>query len=150
MVESLIPHYLWLKAIHIVSVITWMAGLLYLPRLYVYHTQTEVGSEMYLTFETMERRLLKAIINPSAIIVFATGILLIATTGAGAPGSGGWMHAKIVLVLALGALHGMMSRYRKDFARGENKHSEKFYRIFNEVPTVLMVLIVFIVVLKPF
>ena len=150
MVESLLPFYLWLKALHIIFVITWMAGLLYLPRLYVYHTQVEVGSQAYRTFEVMERRLLRAIINPSGAIVFATGILLIAATGAGAPGKGYWMHLKLVLVLGLGALHGMMARYRKDFERGENRRTETFYRVFNEAPTVLMIAIVLIVVLKPF
>lgn len=150
MVEALIPHYLWLKAIHIISVITWMAGLLYLPRLYVYHTQVPVESDAYKIFKTMERRLLKVIINPSGIFAFITGLLLVAATGAGILGKGGWMHAKFLLVVGLGVLHGMLSRYRKDFVRGENKHSEKFYRILNEVPTVLMIAIILLVVLKPF
>ena len=150
MVEALIPHYHWLKAIHIISVITWMAGLLYLPRLYVYHTQVSVESDSYEIFKTMERRLLMVIINPSGIFAFVTGLLLVAATGAGILGKGGWMHAKFLLVVGLGVLHGMLSRYRKDFARGENKHSEKFYRILNEVPTVLMIAIILLVVLKPF
>lgn len=150
MSEFLVDHHLWLKAIHIIFVISWMAGLLYLPRLFVYHTQVDVGSEAADTFVIMERRLLRVIINPAAVVVFITGILLILATGAGAPGTGSWMHVKLVLVLGLGGVHGMMSKYRKKFERGENDKSENFFRILNEVPTVLMVAIVLLVVLKPF
>ncbi len=150
MIESLVPWYLWLKAIHLISMIAWMAGLLYLPRLFVYHTGVAVDSDAYRAFETMERRLLRVIINPSGIAVFVTGILLIAATGAGAPGTGAWMHLKLLLVLGLGALHGMMARYRKDFERRQNRKTQKFYRVFNEIPTVLMIAIVLLAVLKPF
>ena len=135
-------YYLWLKALHIIFVISWMAGLLYLPRLYVYHTQVTPGSEADETFKVMERRLLRIIMNPAMIIAFISGILLIIATGAGAPGTGYWMHIKLVLVLGMGAVHGMLSSYRKAFERGENQKSEKFYRLLNEVPTVLTVAIV--------
>ena len=150
MSEFLVDQHLWLKAIHIIFVITWMAGLLYLPRLFVYHTQVDSGSQAAETFVVMERRLLRAIINPSGIVVFVTGILLILATGAGAPGTGSWMHVKLALVLGMGGVHGMMAKYRKQLERGENEKSEKFFRMFNEVPTVLMIAIVLLVVLKPF
>ena len=148
MSAMLSEYYLWLKALHIIFVISWMAGLLYLPRLYVYHTQVTPGSEADETFKVMERRLLRIIMNPAMIIAFISGILLIIATGAGAPGTGYWMHIKWVLVLGMGAVHGMLSSYRKAFERGENQKSEKFYRMLNEVPTVLMILIVLLVVVK--
>lgn len=148
MSAMLSEYYLWLKALHIIFVISWMAGLLYLPRLYVYHTQVTPGSEADETFKVMERRLLRIIMNPAMIIAFISGILLIIATGAGAPGTGYWMHIKLVLVLGMGAVHGMLSSYRKAFARGENQKSEKFYRLLNEVPTLLMVAIVLLVVIK--
>ncbi len=148
MSAMLSEYYLWLKALHIIFVISWMAGLLYLPRLYVYHTQVTPGSEADETFKVMERRLLRIIMNPAMIIAFISGILLIIATGAGAPGTGYWMHIKLVLVLGMGAVHGMLSSYRKAFERGENQKSEKFYRLLNEVPTLLMVAIVLLVVIK--
>jgi putative membrane protein len=143
-------YYLWLKAVHIVFVISWMAGLLYLPRLFVYHTRAAPGSQMDDTFKIMERRLLRVIINPAGLIVLVTGLLLIVVTRAGAPGSGYWMHAKLLLVLGLAGLHGAMALFRKKFAQGQNQKSENFYRAFNEIPTLLMILIVLLVVLKPF
>ena len=148
MSAMLSEYYLWLKAFHIIFVISWMAGMFYLPRLYVYHTQVTPGSEADETFKVMERRLLRIIMNPAMIIAFVTGILLIIATGAGAPGTGYWMHIKLVLVLGMGAVHGMFSSYRKAFERGENQESEKFYRLLNEAPTVLMVAIVLLVVIK--
>ena len=148
MSAMLSEYYLWLKAFHIIFVISWMAGMFYLPRLYVYHTQVTPGSEADGTFKVMERRLLRIIMNPAMIIAFVTGILLIIATGAGAPGTGYWMHIKLVLVLGMGAVHGMLSSYRKAFERGENQKSEKFYRLLNEAPTVLMVAIVLLVVIK--
>ena len=150
MTEFLVNQHLWLKAIHIIFVITWMAGLLYLPRLFVYHTQVGPGSEAAATFVVMERKLLRIIINPSGAVVFITGILLIIATGAGAPGTGAWMHVKLALVLLLGASHGMMSKYRKQLELNECEKSETFFRRFNEAPSVLMVAIVILVVLKPF
>ncbi len=150
MIEFLTQHYLTLKALHLIFVISWMAGLLYLPRLYVYHTQVTTGSEASEKFKVMERRLLRAIINPAGIVVFISGILLIMATGAGAPGTGAWIHAKIVLVLILGGLHGAMSKFRKEFERDERRRSERFFRFLNEGPTLLMVAIIFLAVLKPF
>ncbi len=138
---------LWLKALHIIAVISWMAGMLYLPRLFAYHAETPAPSATSETFKVMERRLLKAIINPSMIVVFITGPLLAYLTGYWhAP----WLQIKFALVIGLGALHGYFARYVKIFARDENRQSARFFRILNEVPTVLMILIVILVVVKPF
>lgn len=142
--------YLWVKALHIIAFISWMAGMLYLPRLYVYHSSAAIGSDADNMLQTMERKLLRYIMTPAMIATFIFGIWLIIITGAGAPGTGGWLHAKIALVLALAASHGMMAKYRKQFAVGTYPKSEKYFRYFNEVPTVLMILIVLLVVLKPF
>jgi protoporphyrinogen IX oxidase len=139
--------YQWLLAFHIIAVIAWMAGMLYLPRLFVYHCEADPGSRQSETFKVMERRLLRAIINPAMIVTWGLGLWL-AYSGHwfAAP----WLHAKLVLVLAMSAVHGMLSRYVKDFAADRNRKSQRFYRIINEIPTVLMVLIVLLVVLKPF
>jgi protoporphyrinogen IX oxidase len=144
--------YLWLKAFHIIAVIAWMAGMLYLPRLFVYHCAAEIGSVQSETFKVMERRLLRLIINPAMIATWILGLWL-AWLG---PDSrfgwfnAGWLQAKIALVLVLSAVHGLLARWLKDFAADRNRHSQKFYRIINEVPTVLLILIVLLVVLKPF
>ncbi len=140
-------HYQWLRALHIISVIAWMAGMFYLPRLYVYHTQVAVGSESSELFKVMERKLLRLIINPAMIAAWIFGLALAFGTNAW---SEGWFHAKFALILLMSTFHGFLSRWRRQFAKDENVHSEKFYRIANEVPTVLMVLIVFLVVLRPF
>ena len=139
--------YLWLKALHIIAVIAWMAGMLYLPRLFVYHADAARGSPMSETFKVMERRLLKAIINPSMIVVFVTGPLLAWVTGFW---QDPWLQIKFVLALGLGAVHGYLAGCVKTFARDENARPARFYRILNEVPTALMILIVLLVVLKPF
>ncbi len=144
--------YDWIKAFHIIAVIAWMAGMLYLPRLFVYHCAAENGSIQSETFKVMERRLLRAIINPAMVASWVLGLLL-AWLG---PDSrygwfdAGWFQAKLVLVLALSAVHGMLARWRGDFAADRNRHSEKFYRIINEIPTILMIGIVLLAVLKPF
>jgi len=136
-----------LKALHIVAVIAWMAGLLYLPRLFVYHADTEKGSMQGETFKVMERRLLRGIMTPSMILVWLFGLVLAVQ---GNWFQAGWLHAKLGLVLVLSAVHGLYSRWRKDFAADRNTHPARFYRWWNEVPTVLMIVIVFLVVLKPF
>jgi putative membrane protein len=144
--------YLWVKAFHIIAVISWMAGMLYLPRLFVYHCDAEKGSVQSETFKVMERRLLRAIITPAMIATWIFGLWL-AWIG---PDSrygwfgAGWLHAKLLLVLVLSAIHGIMARWVRDFAADNNQHSQRFYRIINEVPTILMILIVLLVVLKPF
>jgi protoporphyrinogen IX oxidase len=144
--------YLWVKAFHIVAVIAWMAGMLYLPRLFVYHCAAEKSSVQSETFKTMERRLLRAIINPAMIATWLLGAWLAWSIADSRyplllPW---WLCAKIVLVLALSGLHGLFARWVKDFAVDRNRHSQRFYRIINEVPTVILVLIVLLVVLKPF
>ena len=139
--------YLWIKSLHIIFVISWMAGLLYLPRLFVYHTRAKIGSELDLTLQIMERKLQKIILNPALILVFASGIWLIVLTDAF--NTGGWIHLKLLLVLLLAGFQGFLSVTRKKFIKGENKKSEKFYRIINEVPAILMVAIVILVVIKP-
>jgi putative membrane protein len=139
--------YLWLKAAHVFAVIAWMAGMLYLPRLFVYHCEAAPGSKQSETFKLMERRLLTVIINPSMVAAWALGLWLAWQSGAYAAG---WLHAKVILALAMSALHGMLSRWTRDFAADRNRHSQKFYRIVNEVPAVLLLGIVILAVVKPF
>ena len=139
--------YLWLKAIHIIAVIAWMAGMLYLPRLFVYHCLAEPGSKQSETFKVMEWRLLKLIVNPAMMATWVLGLLLV---WLGGWHSSGWLHAKLALVIALSTVHGFFARWVKNFAADRNTHSQKFYRIINEVPTVLLVIIVILVVIKPF
>jgi protoporphyrinogen IX oxidase len=144
--------YAWIKAFHIIAVIAWMAGMLYLPRLFVYHCAAEKGSVQSETFKVMERRLLRGIINPAMIATWVLGLWL-AWHGPD-PRFGwfasGWLQAKLVLVVLLSAVHGFFARWVKAFGRDDNRHSHKFYRIINELPTVIMIVIVILVVLKPF
>jgi putative membrane protein len=144
--------YGWIKAFHIITVIAWMAGMLYLPRLFVYHCAAERGSVQSETFKTMERRLLRAIINPAMIVTWILGLWLAWLGPDSRYGwfASGWLQAKIVLVLALSVVHGLLARWVKDFAADRNRHSPRFYRIINEVPAVLLIFIVLLVVLKPF
>jgi putative membrane protein len=139
--------YLWIKALHIIAVISWMAALLYLPRLLVYHCSAQKGSIQSETFKIMERRLLKAIALPAMIVTWLAGLWLVYETGAW---RSGWMHAKFVIVLALSAAHGMQSKWVREFAADANERPERFYRLMNEVPTVLMIGIVVLAVVKPF
>ncbi len=139
--------YQWLLAFHIIAVIAWMAGMLYLPRLFVYHCAADAGSMQSETFKVMERRLLRAIMTPAMIVTWLLGLWL-AWRGNWfvAP----WLHTKLVLVILMSGLHGMMSRYVRDFAADRNRKSAKFYRIFNEIPTVLLIVIVILATVKPF
>jgi putative membrane protein len=137
----------WIKALHVIAVISWMAGMLYLPRLFVYHCEAESGSKQSETFKVMERRLLKAIINPAMTVTWLAGLYL---AWAGHLFSASWFHAKLLLVMVLSGVHGVFARYVKDFATDRNTRSQKFYRIINEVPTLLMIGIVILVVVKPF
>jgi protoporphyrinogen IX oxidase len=139
--------YPWLKAFHVIAVIAWMAGMLYLPRLFVYHCAAEKGSVQSETFKVMERRLLRAIINPAMILTWLLGLTLAWT---GHWFDSGWLQTKLALVLVLSALHGLFARWVKAFAADANQHSQRFYRIINEIPTVLMIVIVILVVVKPF
>jgi putative membrane protein len=139
--------YLWIKALHIIAVISWMAALLYLPRLLVYHCSAQKGSIQSETFKIMERRLLKAIALPAMIITWLAGLWLVYETGAW---RSGWMHAKFLLVLALSAAHGMQAKWVREFAADSNQRPERFYRLANEIPTILMIGIVVLAVVKPF
>lgn len=139
--------YSWIKALHVIAVISWMAGMLYLPRLMVYHCAAEAGSVQSETFKVMERRLLKAIINPAMIVTWLAGLYL---AYAGGWYLAGWFHAKFALVLILSGFHGALSRWVRDFAQDTNTRPARFFRIANEVPTLLMVGIVILVVVKPF
>ncbi len=139
--------YLWLKAFHVIAVIAWMAGMLYLPRLFVYHSETQKGSIQSETFKIMERRLLKAIINPAMIVTWVLGLYLVWDGGWY---TSGWMHAKFALVLIMSGLHGVYVSRLKDFAADRNTRPAKYYRILNEVPTLLMIGIVILVIVKPF
>jgi protoporphyrinogen IX oxidase len=139
--------YEWVKALHIIAVISWMAGMLYLPRLFVYHCEAEVGSKQSETFQLMEGRLLRAIMTPAMIVTWLAGLYL---AWSGHWFASGWLHGKLVLVIVLSGVHGFFSRCVKDLAAGRNPRSQKFYRILNELPTVLMIFIVILVVVKPF
>ncbi|MFT0859993.1 protoporphyrinogen oxidase HemJ [Ancylobacter sp. G4_0304] len=139
--------YDWIKALHVIAVISWMAGMLYLPRLMVYHCAAEAGSVQSETFKVMERRLLKAIMNPAMIVTWLAGLWMVWEAGwYTAP----WFHAKFALVLAMSGFHGALSRWVKDFAADRNTRPARFYRIANEVPTLLMIGIVVLVIVKPF
>jgi putative membrane protein len=139
--------YLWIKALHVIAVISWMAGLLYMPRLFIYHTDAPVGSEQAETFKVMEQRLLKVIMNPAMMISWVLGLYL-AWDIYGF--SGGWLHAKIAAVFLLTIAHVYFSQSVKRFARDENTKTARHWRLMNEVPTVLMIIIVILVVVKPF
>lgn len=140
-------YYGWIKAGHIVSVIAWMAGLLYLPRLFVYHADAAPGSEMSETFKIMERRLLRGIINPAMILTYVFGIWMLVLQGWWLIP---WMWAKLALIAVLTIFHHMLALWRKDFLADANTRSTRFYRFINEVPTLAMIGIVLLVVLKPF
>jgi len=146
-VTAMSDPYLWLKFVHILAIISWMAGLLYLPRLFVYHVDAEIGSRQSETFKVMERRLMKAITTPAMIVSVITGLWLGFMAGWW---SSGWLHAKTLLVVLLLASHVYLARVVKIFARDANARPGRWYRIINEVPTVLMIGIVFFVVMKPF
>ncbi len=139
--------YLWIKALHILAVISWMAGMLYLPRLFVYHAGVAHGSEQGSLFEIMEFRLQRYIMAPAMIVAWLTGLYLAMSAGFFlAP----WLHGKLALVLAMTGLHGYLSFLRKKLASGQNKHDPRFFRILNEAPTLLLIFIVVLVVVKPF
>ncbi len=138
----------WIKALHIISVIAWMAGMLYLPRLYVYHTAVAPDSEASNMLRVMERRLLRIIINPAMIAALLFGGTMLSLPGV-IDWSAWWIYAKLVLVFAMMGVHGMFALWRKDFETGENIHPARTYRIANEIPTLLMIVIVILAVVKP-
>jgi protoporphyrinogen IX oxidase len=140
---------LYVKAFHVTAIIAWMVGLLYLPRLFVYHAETKAGSAQSETFKLMERRLLRVITTPAMVASWVLGLIL-AFSGLIDWKADGWFHAKLVLVILLSAFHGLLARWMKDFAQDRNQHSPRFFRIANEVPTVLMIGIVILVIVRPF
>ncbi len=149
MQDLLSTYYDWIKALHLIAVMSWMAGMLYLPRLFVYHVDALKNSDQSETFKVMERRLFKVIMNPAIIAVWIFGGLMLYTNWELFKISG-WMHAKLLFVFLMTGVHHMYIKYLKAFARDENEKSAKFFRVLNEVPTVLMVIIVILAVVKPF
>ena len=145
----MIALYPWMKALHIISMVAWMAGLLYLPRLFVYHASAAPGSPMSETFKVMERRLLHAITTPAMIATYVFGIVLALTPGV-VDWAAGWIYAKLALVAALTVFHYCLAAWRRDFAADRNRRPARFYRIANEMPTVIMIVIVGLVVIRPF
>ena len=145
----LAPYYPLIKAFHIISMVAWMAGLLYLPRLFVYHADAPAGSPMTETFKAMERRLLRGIMNPAMIAVYVFGIALASTPGI-VDWRQGWIYAKLVLVAALTVFHHLLGVWRKDFAADRNRRPARFYRMVNELPMLALIAIVILVVAKPF
>ncbi|WP_417579047.1 protoporphyrinogen oxidase HemJ [Pelagibacterium sp.] len=139
----------WVKALHVISVIAWMAGMLYLPRLFVYHADAETGSVQSETFKIMERRLYRAIMTPAMIATWLFGLWLLHLYGNGIFAMG-WIWLKLVFVLALSGFHGFLGKSMKLFARDENQRPSKFFRAINEIPTVIMIVIVIAVIVKPF
>ena len=147
--DWLAPFYTWIKALHVMAVIAWMAGLFYLPRLFVYHAETAtVGSELDRTFRVMEEKLLRVIMNPAMITAWVCGALMVAMGGLDFGAVWGW--AKLLAVIAMTAAHMWMAARRREFAAGQNTRSGRSYRIANEVPTVLMIVAVVAVIVKPF
>ncbi len=141
--------YPWIKAFHIVAVVAWMAGLLYLPRLFVYHAQAPAGSDRAQTFAVMERRLLRGIMNPALGLTIGLGALLAATPGL-VDWRQGWIWAKLALVVGLAVFHHLLARWRAKFAAGAVPHSPRFFRLINEIPALALIAIVILVVVKPF
>lgn len=152
MIDSVVgffqEYYYWLLSFHIISVISWMAGMFYLPRLFVYHTRLESGSYASEMFKEMERKLMRIIINPAMISTWIFGLAL--SFGQDSWHAGGWFYVKIAAVTILSGFHGYLSNWRRAFERDENTKTEKYFRVANEVPTILMIVVVFMVFLKPF
>jgi len=150
MIDWLIYLYPWIKSLHIIAVICWMAGLLYLPRLFIYHCDSEFGSDKSDTFIIMEEKLMRIIMRPAMIATWVFGLLLVSIPGIAEIGINFWIFLKFTFVLGLTVFHGTCNKWRKDFANNSNKKSASFFRKVNEIPTVLMILIVLLVTAKPF
>lgn len=150
MTDALLHAYPWIKSAHIIAMVSWMAALLYLPRLFAYHADADPESETATTLALMERRLLQRIMTPAMVLTWGFGLLLVLTPGLFAGGVSGWFAAKLALVLLLTGFHGLCGRWRKDLEANRNRRSSRFYRIANEIPTVLLIGIVILVVVRPF
>lgn len=148
MSDFLLTHYLFIKAMHLIAVMAWMAGMLYLPRLFVYHVQSGQNSDIAKTFQVMERRLLRIIINPAMMTAWVLGGLMLWANPVLL--EQGWVHAKLMLLIGMQLVHAVMARHRRQLERGVCTKSARYFRILNEVPTLLMIGIVFLAVLKPF
>jgi len=148
MQEILYEYYRWILAGHVIAMVAWMAGMFYLPRLFVYHAGATAGSELSETLKIMERRLLRIIINPAMGLTWVFGLIMLYANPVLL--SEGWLHVKLTAVLILSALHGLFSRHRKQFLADKNVHPARYYRILNEIPTVLLILIVVMVIVRPF
>lgn len=148
MAEFIGQYYNWIKALHVIAIIAWMAGMLYLPRLFVYHAEAEAGSDKSETFKIMERRLLRFIMNPAMVAAWVFGGLMLYAM----PDllSQGWMHVKLTGIIAMTIIHHIFGYWRKVFDRDENKKTAKFYKVWNEVPTFIMIIIVVMAVAEPF
>lgn len=148
-IDVLTVFYPWTKALHVISMVAWMAGMFYLPRLYVYHCDMQPGSRESERFKVMEYRLLRQIINPAMIATWLFGVLLVLTPGV-VDWSSGWWHVKLTAVLLMSGFHGAMSKWRREFMEDRNKRSHRYYRVANEVPTLLLMVIVIMVIVRPF
>jgi putative membrane protein len=148
MSDFILEHYTWVKALHLIAVMSWMAGMLYLPRLYVYHIEQGQTSRMADVFKVMERRLLRFIMNPAMVATWVFGGLMIYAN----PDlmAQGWFHAKLTLVIALSAVHGMLAKYRRQLSTGSCAKTARYFRVLNELPTAIMVAVVILVIVKPF
>ena len=146
--DFLLANYQWIKAFHIIAVIAWFAGMMYLPRLFIYHHQADPGGEAEKYFKVMERRLLKGIINPSMIAVWVlAGVMLFANP---ALFSAGWFHVKLLLVLAISGIHGVYAGAQRKFEAGERPKTERYWRIINEIPFVMLIIVAILAFVKPF
>ncbi len=148
MLDAISAYYLWIKAAHVIAMVAWMAGIFYLPRLFVYHAERAApGSELDATFQVMERLLLRVIMNPAMLATWVLGAVLVVLGGAWAAG---WFWVKLAAVLGLSAFHGWCAARRRDFAEGRNTRTGRSYRIANEIPTLLLVVLVAMVIVQPF
>lgn len=150
MTDFIATHYLWLKAVHLIAVFAWMAGLFYLPRLYVYHADTDIHDQSHIMLSLMERRLLRAIMNPAMILSWIIGLLLIIYQLDIGGFKQGWLHIKLTSVMLMTGFHGLLAYHRKQFEQGLNQKSHVYFRIINEIPTILLIIIVIAVIVKPF
>lgn len=149
MTDFLFAHYDWIKSLHVIAVISWMVGMLYLPRLFVYHAEAKPGSDVDLTLKTMERKLLRIIMNPAMIASWILGIMMLAANPT-IMTSGGWMHVKLTAIVIMTGIHMIFARHRRMFMHDNNQKSARYFRLMNEVPTVLMIVIVIMAIVEPF